>query len=338
MRNGLIWTMASALALAAAASAQAAPAAKPAGKHRVLARIAGPDGGWDYAAVDAVNGRVLVSRGDGVTAVDLKTGAVTPKLVSGSRVHTSLPVNDGAEIMLTNGATNEVAFVNAKTGAPAATVAVGKNPDAAAVDAKSGLVLVMNHTGGDITLIDPKAHKAVGVIPVGGKLEAAATDGEGRAYVNVEDKGEVAVVDIAKRAVVARYKPAGCEGPTGIVYVPAGGRLITACDGAAVVLSAKTGRVLQTVKTGGGVDSLAYDKARGLVFAPAGDDGSLTIMAIGPKVTVAETVATQKSARTIALDEQSGRVYLPAAEHLPAAGGERPQVKPGSFVVLVVGR
>ncbi|MDT9096590.1 hypothetical protein RSW32_25010, partial [Escherichia coli] len=82
MRNGLIWTMASALALAAAASAQAAPAAKPAGKHTVLARIAGPDGGWDYAAADAVNGRVLVSRGDGVTAVDLKTGAVTPKLVS----------------------------------------------------------------------------------------------------------------------------------------------------------------------------------------------------------------------------------------------------------------
>mgnify|MGYP001549786178 CR=1 FL=1 len=58
---------------------------------------------------------------------------------------------------------------------------------------------------------------------------------------------------------------------------------------------------------------------------------------------VLANVATQKSARTMALDESSGRVYLSAAELGPrraptqAEPHPRPTVKPGSFAILVVG-
>ena len=57
------------------------------------------------------------------------------------------------------------------------------------------------------------------------------------------------------------------------------------------------------------------------------------------KATVVDKVATQVSARTIAIDPRSGRVYLPAAEYgaRPAGGGRAPVV-PGSFKILVVGK
>ena len=59
----------------------------------------------------------------------------------------------------------------------------------------------------------------------------------------------------------------------------------------------------------------------------------------GGKGTIVDTVTTQVGARTIALDERTGRLYLPTAEFgpSPTAGG-RPTVKPGTFQVLVVGK
>src|SRR5206468_2866098 len=81
-----------------------------------------------------------------------------------------------------------------------------------------GLALVMDHAGGQITLIDPKTHKDAGTIEVGGDLEAAVVDGAGKAYVNVENKNEIAVVDVAKKAVLAHWPLSGCDGPTGLAY------------------------------------------------------------------------------------------------------------------------
>ncbi|MEO6340325.1 MAG: hypothetical protein ABIO39_09830, partial [Caulobacteraceae bacterium] len=194
----------------AAASVQAASPG-----YHIVDRIAGPDGGWDYVRVDAANNRVLVAHGGSVMAVDLATKAVTPGLAPGARLHDAMPVS-GTEMLVTNGGSDTAVFADARTGATLATVKTGKGPDAAAFDAKSGLVLVMDHAGGDITLIDAKTRTAVGTIVVGGELEAAAVDGAGKAFVNIEDKNQIAVIDLAARKVLARYDLTGCDGPTGL--------------------------------------------------------------------------------------------------------------------------
>lgn len=304
--------------------------------YRVLDRIPGPDGGWDYVRVDAANNRVLVARGTSVMAVDLATKAVTPGLAPGARLHDALPVN--GELLVTNGGTATVVFADAKTGATLATVATGKGPDAATYDPESGLVLVMDHAGGQVTLVDPKTHAAVGTIDVGGDMEAAAVVG-GRAYVNVEDKNQIAVIDIAKRVVVARWALPGCDGPTGIALIDGGKRLMSACDGSSVITDVARGKVVQAVPTGKGADGIAYDAKRNLAFVSAGHDGTLAVVDLaGKQARVVQTLATQASARTIAIDERDGRLYLPAATFGAApAGGGRPPMVPGSFVLLVVG-
>jgi hypothetical protein len=306
--------------------------------YRVLDRIAGPDGGWDYVRVDTANNRVLVAHGTSVMAVDLASKAVTPGLAPGVRLHDAMPVNGGREVAVTNGGPGTVVFVD-KAGAVVATVQAGKNPDAEAFDAHSGLVLVMNHSGGDITLIDPKTHTAVGTIDVGGELEAAAVDGTGKAFVNVEDKKEIAVVDLAARKVVARYALTGCSAPTGIAYDAADHMLMSACDGATAFVDARTGKVLQTLATGRGADGIAFDPRQKLAFVPSGRDGTLAVIAVSPgKSSIVQTVPTQVSARTIGMDPRTGRLYLPSAEYAPATPGGRPTLTPGSFRLIVVGK
>lgn len=327
-----------AIALAACGACVAAEAAAP-GYH-VVDRIAGPDGGWDYVRVDAANNRVLVAHGGSVMSINLANNAVTPGLAPGSVLHDAMPVNGGTEFLVTNGGPGTAVFADAKTGAAVATVQAGKGADAAAFDAHSGLVLVMNHVGGDVTLIDPKAHKAVATIMVGGELEAAAVDGAGHAFVNVEDKNEIAVVDIAARKVTARYALAGCDGPTGVAYDPADHMLIAACDGATDFVDARTGKVLQTLATGRGADGVAFDPRQKLAFVPSGRAGTLAVIRVSAgKSAILETVPTQMGARTIALDERTGRVYLPTSQFgPPATPGGRPPRIPGTFQVLVVGK
>jgi YVTN family beta-propeller protein len=208
---------ASILILITATSAQALAAVAPApAPMKVVERIAGPDGGWDYANFDPVHRRLYVARGAAITAIDVDTGKVTPALVTAQRAHIALPLPGGDELLVTNGGANTATLVDAMTGAVRATVPTGQNPDAALFDPSSGLAFVMNGRSGDITLIDIKTAQAAGAIPVGGKLEFGVADGQGRVFVNVEDKNEIAVIDTAARKVVAHWAMAGCEEPSGL--------------------------------------------------------------------------------------------------------------------------
>lgn len=320
-----------ALALAGGPTLAAAP------RYQVVDRISGPDGGWDYLRVDEAHGRVLIPRGTAVMAIDMATRKITTGLAPGGRQHVALPLPGGQEMLVTNGADNTAIFADLLTGAATGAVPVAKGPDAAAIDPKSGLVLVMGHSGGAVTFVDPKTHKVVGEAPVGGALEEGAADGSGRAFVNVEDKNEIAVIDVAARKTVARWPLAGCDGPTGLAYDPHDRLLIVACDGTTDLVRTSDGKVVATLPTGKGADGAAYDSRRRLAFVPAGRDGTLAVIAFEKGAgRIVATVPTQRGARTLAVDERTGRVYLPTAEYQPAVGGGRPTVVPGTFGVLVV--
>jgi YVTN family beta-propeller protein len=334
------WTALAATGIALSLSVGGVAMAANASGYKLLDRIAGGDGGWDYAAVDAANGRVLVGRGTNVMAVNLATRAVTESFAKGDGIHAALPINGGTEVLITNGRANTATIVDGRTGALLATLPTGKNPDAATYDAFTGLILVMDHSSGEITEIDPKTRKVVATVTVGGDLEAAAVDGAGKAYVNVEDKGEIVVVDIRAAKALAHYKLVGCEGPTGIAYAPADKLLITTCDGVADVVSAATGKLVKAIKIGDGADGVAFDATHKLAFVPSGGSGTLSIISIANgTATLVDTVKTQTRARTIALDQRTGRVYLPTAKFGPRpAGGGRAAMTPGSFELLVLGK
>ena len=123
-------------------------------------------------------------------------------------------------------------------------------------------------------------------------------------------------------------------------------RLFAGCSNRKlVVLDADNGHVVGVLPIGERVDGVAFDAPLQLVFSSNGD-GTLTVIHedAPDRFTVLENASTQVGARTLALDETSGRVYLPTAEFgpPPPPTAERPHprgsVLPGTFVVLEAGR
>ena len=97
------------------------------------------------------------------------------------------------------------------------------------------------------------------------------------------------------------------------------------------------------VPIGDGCDGTAFDAGTMTAFTSNGD-GTLTVVKEkSPReFVVLENAATQKGARTIAIDENSHLVYLPTANFMEPAANEpkpkRPTMVPGTFRVLVVGK
>jgi DNA-binding beta-propeller fold protein YncE len=325
------------LSAAFAALATAAAAAGPAPTLAVRGKIAGADGGWDYVTFDPAHRRLYVSRSDGIMAVDVDTGTVTAKLVDAQRTHVAVPVSGGDELVVTSAALGGVLIADAKTGAVRASIKTGTKPDGAFLEPVTGLVWVLDNAGGGVSLIDPKSRTKAGVIAVAGALESAATDGKGRVFINVEDKGEIAVVDAKSRQVTAHFKLESCEEPSGLAYSPADKRLVTVCaNGAAKVIEAADGKLVASLPIGPRGDTAVYDPRRKVVYVPTAGDGRLTL--ISPSTAkVVGVVTTQTGARTQALDPTADVLYLPAANYTaPTQAGGRPVPVPGSFVVLKV--
>jgi hypothetical protein len=96
---------------------------------------------------------------------------------------------------------------------------------------------------------------------------------------------------------------------------------------------------------GRGVDYAGFDPQARLIFFSCGSDGVLNIFHEKSADDYEDTgaVKTQVSAKTMAFDPKTRKVFLTAAEYVetpPATAGGRPSrsIKPGSFVVLVVGK
>jgi DNA-binding beta-propeller fold protein YncE len=321
-------------------AAHAADPAHPSGLH-VAARIAGPDGGWDYASFDPARRRVYVAHASVVLAIDADSGKLDAAFAQGNHLHAVLPVPGTDMVVTTNSGDDTARIISAADGHVLATIPTAKDADGAAYDPKTGLVVVICSDGGALTLIDPKAMKAVGTVVVGDALEFGQPDGAGLFFVNVEEKNQVAVVDLASRKVLRRYDLQDCKRPTGLAYVE-GGRLISACgDGGVDILDAGSGKVLATFKVGGFPDAVIYDPRRHLAYVPSALAGTLSVIALSGAAdnTIIDTVPTQKGARTGTVDPQTGKVYLPTAEYqLPPPAGQRPTPKPGTFTVLVLDR
>ena len=334
-------TFVSALTLAAGLASAGAQAAPGASGLRVVNKIAGPDGHWDYASFDPARRRVYVAHGDSVMMIDIDADKVKADFAPGDHLHTAMAIPGSDVVLTTNSGDSSARIFNAANGSLIASVPTAKDPDAAIYDPASGLVLVMGGDSGAITFVDVKAAKAVGSLVVGGALEFPALDGKGRLFVNIEDKNEIAVIDLASREVSKRYPMAGCTGPSGLAYVT-GGRLVSACaNGVAKILSAASGRDLATLKIGARPDAVLYDRARKLAYIPSAMTGTLAVIALsGPHDNaIIDSVPTQLGARTGAVDEKTGRIYLPDAQYiLPVPVGQRPSTKPGTFAVLVLDR
>jgi YVTN family beta-propeller protein len=299
-------------------------------------------GGWDYLATDPGSNKLYVSHGTQVNVLDKTTGDSLGVIENTTGVH-GIAFNDAlGKGYTSNGRLNNVTVFDLKTNKPLSQIATGENPDAILYDPFSKTIITCNGRGKSLSIIDPTTEKVVATIPVGGKPETAVTDKAGKLFVNIEDKNEIVQVDMVKFTVLNHWSIAPGDGPTGLAIDIKTKRLFAGCDKLLMVIDAETGKVIDKLPIGDGCDGVGFDAERKLIFTSNGE-GTMTVIKEDSKsdFKVLENVKTKKSARTIAVDEQSHLVYLPAAdfEPLPANAPEkaRPKMVAGTFQVLVFG-
>ena len=306
--------------------------------YHIVERIPMSDGWWDYATFDPTNRRLFVSRGDGVFKLDVDTGVIDPQIIPGSEGRATIVLPGGDTILSTMAGYSAAILFNANTGVPNHLIDLVQVPDSAVYDPATKLVWVLGRHG-VATLIDPMLEKTVGEVTIGDQLEFAVVDGVGRLFVNVVNKGEVAVVDTRTRLALRRYRLNGCKEPTGLAYVEAHNLLISVCtNGVAKVLEAATGKEIASLPVGEDADAVIYDAVRQRAFIQSAKDGILSIVAVlsANDIQVVERDKTQIGTRTGAIDPKTGRLYLPAARFGPKNKLGWADPLPGSVELLVL--
>jgi DNA-binding beta-propeller fold protein YncE len=319
----------------------AAPKAGPSGYEVTKTIPIAGDEGWDYIAVDSDARRVYVSHASHVVVLNADTYEVAGDIPDTQGVHGIAIAQELGKGFTSNGRANTVTIFDLKTLKPTGTVKTGANPDAIVYDAVTKRVFTMNGRSNDVTAINAADGTVAGTFAVSGKPEFAVADGKGSIFLNIEDKSELVQFDAQKLAVTNHWALAPCEEPSGLAMDTKTRRLFVGCgDKMMAIVNADTGKVVATAAIGNGVDANGFDPGTKFAFASTGD-GALTVVHedSSEKFTVVENVATKKSARTMALDAKTHKIFLPAAEFEPPAPGERRgKMKPGSFVVLVAER
>lgn len=329
--------------------ARAEPAAADGPYKLMKAEKVGGAGGFDYVYADADGRRLYIPRGNRVTVFDLDTLAPAGEVPETKGVH-------GVAIDPRSGhgfsSSNPVVMFDTKTLATIKTIPVQGNPDGILFDPATHRVLVLSHRAPNVTVLSGEDGSIVGTIDLGGAPEQAASDGQGRVYIDVEDKDKVAVVDPAAMKVLTQYELGGKGGtPAGLALDAKNGVLFVFCrrPQTAVMLDAHDGKVLATLPIGSGVDAGSFNPATMEAFSSQ-RDGTLTVIKEkGPaEFAVEQTVQTKPGAKTSTLDAKTGRILLITAEQRAAApstqagggggGRQRGQMVPDSFTILVVGR
>ncbi len=303
-------------------------------------------GGFDYVMLDDSTRRLYVSHATQVDVVDADTGKVIGTIPDTPGVHGVAIAAAFKHGFTSNGRENKVSMFDPTTLQLIKKIDVGKGPDGIYYDERTKRVFTNNHGTHDISAIDAATGDVVGTVKVEGDGEQAVIGADGLIYVNSEEAGEVVVFDPKSLEVKKRFPIGVAKVPTGLAYDAKTKRLFIGCrnEPKMVVMDAETGKVINNFPIGAGVDYAAFDPSTRLIFFSCGD-GTLSIFheKSADEYEDAGAVKTQRSAKTMAFDPKTKKIFLPAAEYTetPATEpGQRPTrtMKPGSFAVLVVGK
>lgn len=278
----------------------------------------GGGSGWDYLNADAEGRRLYVTHGTKVVVIDLDENKVVGEIANTPGVHGFVVVPELKRGFSSNGQENKSSVVDLETLKTVMKVPTGANPDALLFEPKSGEIWTFNGRGKSATAFDAKTGKVIAeAIPLEGKPESGAADPEaGRIYVNLEDKSEIAVLDVKEHKLLEKWPIAPGKSATGLAIDVKLHRLIIGCGNSKMVMMDTTnGKVVSTLDCGQGVDAAAFDPGTDLAFVSAGGSGTVTIAKVeADKLTLVQTLTTERGARTMTVDTKTHKIYLSNAK------------------------
>ncbi len=237
--------------------------------------LAGVSGRIDHMAVDLRRGRLFMAElGNGtVDMVDLAAGKAIHRIV-GLKEPQGVGYSPQADLIaIASAGDGSVRLFKGEDLSPAGMVSLGEDADNVRLDVRTGQ-LVVGYGSGALAMLDPASRSVASNIklpahPEGFQLDLSTM----RAFVNVPDAGQVAVVDLAAGKQVASWRAPGLKANFPMALDSAASLLATVFRSPPrlVLLDAKTGAVTANLPTCGDADDVFFDAKRRRLYISCGE-------------------------------------------------------------------
>jgi DNA-binding beta-propeller fold protein YncE len=251
-------------------------------KNLTTTRMPGVQNHFDHLTPDLKNNRLFVVPEDNksVEVYDIRSGKFVHSIKGIGVGHSVVYRADVDRIFVTDGSAGTLQIFDGTSYAHLGTVKLLADADATGYDpathylfiANGGLDAQLNY--GLLSIVDTTTGEHVGDIKIdSNRLESMAVEKSGpRLFLNATEKNAIAVIDRAKKAVVAMWPATGCHVNAGVGIDEEHHRLFVACrDGNLMVMDSDDGKVLQTLPISTGVDDLVYDPASHRIYVACGE-------------------------------------------------------------------
>jgi DNA-binding beta-propeller fold protein YncE len=284
MNKRKLFLVAAILLSAQVVAAQNAEPLKLSAKYEMPASVKGR---FDHLGIDAGGNRLFVVAEEAkeVLVFDLATG----KFIRDIKVdhpHAVLYREDLNRIYITDEGKGVLNIYDGKTYEPVKTVALKVDADSIGYDPATKYLYIDN--GGDnahemftmLSVVDTTAATKIADIKIDGDtLEAMALEKSGdRLFLNNPAKNEVEVIDRKANKLVASWPVKLGKSNSTMALDESVHRLFVGCrSGAIVVFDTQTGKELQALPVGKGVDDLMFDTATQRIYAASGGTGAVDV-------------------------------------------------------------
>ena len=235
--------------------------------HNVRGRI-------DHMAFDPGRKRLIVAElgNDTVDVIDVVAGVPLHRF-TGLREPQGVGYAAHADVILiANAGDGSVRLFKAADFSPAGAVALGDDADNVRIDPRNGLA-VIGYGGGGLALIDPTSRTKVADIRLPAHPEGFQIDpATGRAYVNIPDARQIAVVDLDARRVMATWPTKDAHGNFPMALDPTQSLLASVFRSPSVLLllDIATGTERQKLPNCGDADDVFFDPRRPRIYVSCG--------------------------------------------------------------------
>ena len=300
-----------------------AHAAQPLVLEKTIA-LHGVHGRIDHLAFDPGRKRLMVAElgNDTVDIIDIVAGTLLHR-IGGLREPQGVGYAERADVILiANAGDGSVRLFSAKDFLPAGSVPLGDDADNVRIDPRNGLAVVGYGNGG-LALIEPAAHLKVADVRLPAHPEGFQIDaGTGRAYVNIPDARQIAVVDLDARRVMATWpmRDMRANFPMGIDPAQSLLASVFRSPPALLLLNAATGAERQKLPICGDADDVFFDPRRARIYVSCGA-GEVAVLEGGAAAWRAlDPVRTASGARTSLFVPELDRLFV--AERAGLVGSE----------------
>jgi DNA-binding beta-propeller fold protein YncE len=285
-------------------------------------------GRFDHLGVDTHGDRLFVvaEEAQQVLVVDLRTGKFI-RAIAVDHPHAVLYRADLNRIYITDEGKGVLGIYDGKTYDLLKTVPLKVDADSIGYDPATHELYIVN--GGDnahekftmLSVVDTTSGRKVADIKIDGDtLEAMALEKSGdKLYLDNPAKNEVEVIDRRTHTLVTSWPLKLCKENSTMAFDESAQRLFAGCrSGQVVVLDTQTGKELQALPIGKGVDDLMFDPATKRIYATSGGAGAVDVykeddpdhyQSLGQ-------ISSKPGGKTGILMPQLGRLFVP----VPARG------------------